>query len=112
MRIALTATTLAVFACSKSATPGKLSDFEPEIGSSKFRVCTAENDGKRFLLEGCFVVDGDIDVDDWKTILRRGPNKSVAVIGWDRTNDTFSVGQWLPALNTCGSNEMAGRSLG
>lgn len=28
-------------------------------------------------------------------ILRRGPAKQVCTIGWNRTNDTFQVGQWL-----------------
>ena len=28
-------------------------------------------------------------------VIRRGPSKSVAVIGWDRRKDTFQVGQWL-----------------
>lgn len=28
-------------------------------------------------------------------ILRRGPAKQVACIGWDRSNDTFKLGQWL-----------------
>ena len=31
----------------------------------------------------------------YAVILRRGPAKSVCTIGWDRTNDTFQVGQWL-----------------
>lgn len=28
-------------------------------------------------------------------ILRRGPSKSVCTIHWDRTNDQFTLGQWL-----------------
>jgi len=28
-------------------------------------------------------------------IIRRGPSKRVASIGWDRKSDTFSIGQWL-----------------
>ena len=28
-------------------------------------------------------------------ILRRGPSKQVCTIGWNRTNDTFELGQWL-----------------
>ena len=28
-------------------------------------------------------------------IIRRGPSKEVASIGWNRTDDTFVVGQWL-----------------
>ncbi len=28
-------------------------------------------------------------------VIRRGPSKSVATIGWDRANDTFTLGQWL-----------------
>jgi hypothetical protein len=28
-------------------------------------------------------------------ILRRGPSRSVAAIGWDRARDTFTLGQWL-----------------
>lgn len=28
-------------------------------------------------------------------VIRRGPSKQVAVIGWDRDNDTFALGQWL-----------------
>ena len=28
-------------------------------------------------------------------IIRRGPSRKTAVIGWDRKNDTFEVGQWL-----------------
>jgi len=28
-------------------------------------------------------------------VIRRGPSKRVATIGWDRTSDTFTVGQWL-----------------
>ena len=28
-------------------------------------------------------------------ILRRGPSKQVCTIGWDRTDDTFQLGQWL-----------------
>ena len=28
-------------------------------------------------------------------VIRRGPSRHVAVIGWDRASDCFSVGQWL-----------------
>jgi len=28
-------------------------------------------------------------------VVRRGPSKQTAVIGWDRRNDSFSLGQWL-----------------
>jgi len=28
-------------------------------------------------------------------VWRRGPTKAVCAIGWDRTRDTFTVGQWL-----------------
>jgi len=28
-------------------------------------------------------------------VIRRGPSKRVATIGWDRKSDTFTVGQWL-----------------
>jgi hypothetical protein len=28
-------------------------------------------------------------------IIRRGPSKLVCTIGWDRTNDTFQLGQWM-----------------
>jgi hypothetical protein len=28
-------------------------------------------------------------------VLRRGPSKTVCAIGWDRRNDTFTVGQWM-----------------
>jgi len=28
-------------------------------------------------------------------IIRRGPSKRVATIGWDRRNDSFTIGQWL-----------------
>jgi hypothetical protein len=28
-------------------------------------------------------------------VIRRGPARQVAVLGWDRRNDEFSVGQWL-----------------
>lgn len=28
-------------------------------------------------------------------VIRRGPSKLVAVIGWERKNDTFMLGQWL-----------------
>jgi hypothetical protein len=28
-------------------------------------------------------------------LIRRGPSRSVAVIGWNRENDTFQMGQWL-----------------
>ena len=28
-------------------------------------------------------------------VFRRGPSDKVAVIGWDRSNDTFTLGQWL-----------------
>ncbi len=28
-------------------------------------------------------------------VFRRGPSDKVAVIGWDRSNDTFALGQWL-----------------
>ena len=28
-------------------------------------------------------------------IIRRGPSKRVATIGWDRKNDAFTMGQWL-----------------
>ena len=28
-------------------------------------------------------------------IIRRGPSKQVAAIGWDRKDDSFTVGQWL-----------------
>jgi len=30
-------------------------------------------------------------------VIRRGPSKQVATIGWDRRDDSFSVGQWLKA---------------
>lgn len=28
-------------------------------------------------------------------VFRRGPSDKAAVIGWDRSNDTFTLGQWL-----------------
>jgi hypothetical protein len=28
-------------------------------------------------------------------VIRRGPSKQVCTIGWNRRNDTFTVGQWL-----------------
>jgi hypothetical protein len=28
-------------------------------------------------------------------VLRRGPSRAVAVVGWDRDRDTFALGQWL-----------------
>ena len=28
-------------------------------------------------------------------VFRRGPSDKVAVVGWDRSNDTFTLGQWL-----------------
>ena len=28
-------------------------------------------------------------------VIRRGPAKSVATVGWNRENDTFALGQWL-----------------
>ena len=28
-------------------------------------------------------------------VFRRGPSDKVAVIGWNRSNDTFTLGQWL-----------------
>jgi hypothetical protein len=28
-------------------------------------------------------------------IIRRGPSKSVCPMLWDRSNDTFKLGQWL-----------------
>lgn len=28
-------------------------------------------------------------------VIRRGPSKSTAFVGWNRTDDTFRVGQWL-----------------
>ncbi len=31
----------------------------------------------------------------YAVILRRGPSKTVCSIGWDRRNDTFTVGQWM-----------------
>ncbi|MCL4693816.1 MAG: hypothetical protein KJ060_15050 [Candidatus Hydrogenedentes bacterium] len=31
----------------------------------------------------------------YAVIIRRGPAKSVATVGWDRATDTFTVGQWL-----------------
>ena len=30
-------------------------------------------------------------------VIRRGPSKSTAVIGWDRTTDQFQLGQWVRA---------------
>ncbi len=30
-------------------------------------------------------------------ILRRGPRHQVCTIGWNRTDDTFALGQWLRA---------------
>jgi hypothetical protein len=32
---------------------------------------------------------------DYAVILRRGPARSVATIGWHRSEDTFELGQWL-----------------
>lgn len=32
---------------------------------------------------------------DQAVIFRRGPSNKVAVIGWDRRDDTFTVGQWF-----------------
>ncbi len=32
---------------------------------------------------------------DSALVLRRGPAKSVAVLAWDRSRDTFTLGQWL-----------------
>jgi len=31
----------------------------------------------------------------YAVVIRRGPAKSVAVIGWDRSQDSFVLGQWL-----------------
>ncbi len=31
----------------------------------------------------------------YAVVFRRGPSDKVAVIGWDRSNDTFTLGQWL-----------------
>lgn len=56
-------------ACNKPATPGALADFEPRIGTSKFKACTDENDGKRFSLRGYLVIDGDVRVSDGKVTL-------------------------------------------
>lgn len=28
-------------------------------------------------------------------VFRRGPSNKVAVVGWNRSNDTFTLGQWL-----------------
>lgn len=28
-------------------------------------------------------------------VIRRGPSQHVCVLGWDRRNDTFQIGQWL-----------------
>lgn len=28
-------------------------------------------------------------------VIRRGPSKSACTVGWDRTNDTFRLGQWM-----------------
>jgi len=28
-------------------------------------------------------------------VIRRGPSKSTCILGWDRTNDTFEVSQWI-----------------
>lgn len=28
-------------------------------------------------------------------VIRRGPSKHVCILGWDRSNDTFTVSQWL-----------------
>jgi len=30
-------------------------------------------------------------------VIRRGPSNQVCILGWNRTNDTFSVSQWLKA---------------
>lgn len=32
---------------------------------------------------------------DYAVILRRGPSRQVACIGWNRDDDTFELGQWL-----------------
>lgn len=32
---------------------------------------------------------------DYAIIIRRGPAKKVCTIGWNRENDTFTLGQWL-----------------
>jgi hypothetical protein len=29
-------------------------------------------------------------------VIRRGPSKSVCTMLWNRNNDTFKLGQWLP----------------
>ena len=31
----------------------------------------------------------------YSIIIRRGPSKRTAIIGWNRKNDTFKVGQWI-----------------
>ena len=31
----------------------------------------------------------------YAVVFRRGPSDKVAVIGWDRSSDTFTLGQWL-----------------
>jgi hypothetical protein len=31
----------------------------------------------------------------YAVILPRGPSKTTCSIGWDRRNDTFTIGQWL-----------------
>jgi hypothetical protein len=32
---------------------------------------------------------------DYGVIIRRGPSKSVCIIGWDRRKDQFEIGQWM-----------------
>lgn len=39
---------------------------------------------------------------DYAVIIRRGPSKRVCTIGWDRTNDTFTVGQCSRAASMNG----------
>ena len=69
MRTAFSLCVVALVACTKPVTPAALSDFQMPIGTSKFPACKAENDGKRFALEGVVRVDGDVRVSDGKVTM-------------------------------------------
>lgn len=54
---------LALLACSKTAEPGALADFVAGPGRNA-PACVAANDGKRFVVDGHLVTNGDVKVED------------------------------------------------
>lgn len=67
--VAVAVALLPLVACSKTAEPAALADFVAKPGA-RAAACVADNDGKRFVVEGHLVTNGDVTVRDGRVDLR------------------------------------------